>query len=80
MGKPLAGLINIFNPEVVVVGGVLAEAGDYLLLPLRSSVKKYSLNLVSSDTLIVPTKMGEKAGVIGACLLARSKTLGLINS
>ncbi len=80
LGKPLAGLINIFNPEMVVIGGVLAEAGDYLLLPLRSSVKKYSLNLVSSDTLIVPTKLGEKAGVIGACLLARSKTLGLINS
>lgn len=78
LGKSLAGLINIFNPERVVIGGVLAEAGDYLLLPMRSSVKKYSLNLVSNDTRIVASKLGDRAGVVGACLLARSKTLGII--
>lgn len=78
LGKQIAGLINLFNPELVIIGGVVALTGDYLLLPIRSTVKKYSLNLVSKDTTIKNSKLGDKAGVMGACLLARSKMLGLI--
>ena len=78
LGKHIATLINLFNPELVIIGGVVALTGDYLLLPIKSSVKKYSLNLVNKDTEIKIGKLGDKAGVIGACLLARSKTLGII--
>lgn len=78
LGKHIAGLINLFNPELVIIGGVVALTGDYLLLPIRSAVKKYSLNLVSKDTTIRLSKLGDKAGVVGACMLARSKMLGLI--
>lgn len=78
LGRSVAGLINIFNPELVVIGGTLAQAGDFLLLPLRSAIKKYSLNLVNSDTTLKVSKLGEKSGILGACLLARSKTIGLI--
>jgi glucokinase-like ROK family protein len=78
LGKQIAGLINLFNPELVIIGGVVALTGDYLLLPIRSSIKKYSLNLVSKDTTIKLSKLGDKSGVIGACLLARSKMLGII--
>ena len=47
VGKAIAFLINTFNPETVIVGGNLAAAGDYLMLPLKSAVtNKYSLNLV----------------------------------
>ena len=46
IGKSIAFLINIFNPETVVIGGNLAAAGDYLMLPLKSATNKYSLNLV----------------------------------
>jgi glucokinase-like ROK family protein len=78
LGKHIAGLINLFNPELVIIGGVVASTGDYLLLPIRSTVKKYSLNLVSKDTSIKLSKLGDRAGVVGACMLARSKMLGLI--
>lgn len=78
LGKHIAGLINLFNPELVVIGGAIAVAGDYLLLPIKSAVKKYSLNLVNNDTLIKHSKLGDEAGVIGACMLTRSKFLGLI--
>jgi len=78
LGKHIAGLINLFNPELVIIGGAVASTGDYLLLPIRSAIKKYSLNLVSKDTTIKLSKLGDKAGVIGACMLARSKMLGLI--
>ena len=73
LGRYLAGLINLLNPELVIIGGTLASVGDYILLPIKSSVKKYSLNLVNKDTEIVLSKLQEKAGVIGACLLARSR-------
>lgn len=78
LGKAIAGLINIFNPELVIIGGMMAQAGDYFLLPLQSSIKKFSLNLVSSDSTVRLSKLGDKAGILGACMLARSKTVGLI--
>ena len=78
LGKHIAGLINLFNPELVIIGGVVAMTGDYLLLPIKSAVKKYSLNLVNKDTTIKLSKLGDLAGVIGACMLARSKMLELI--
>lgn len=78
LGKNIAGLINLFNPELVIIGGVVAMTGDYLLLPIKSAVKKYSLNLVNKDTTIKLSKLGDLAGVIGACMLARSKLLELI--
>lgn len=78
LGRALAGLINIFNPELVVIGGNVAEAKEYLMLPLKSAIQKHSLNLVNKDTNIKFSKLGEKAGPIGACMLSRSKMLGLI--
>ena len=78
LGKAIAGLINIFNPELVVIGGIVSKAKDYLLLPIKSSIQKHSLNLVSKDTAIKFSKLGQKAGQIGACMLSRSRLLGLI--
>lgn len=78
IGRAIAGLINLLNPELVVIGGTLSETGDFLMLPIRSSVKKHSLSLVYNDTELKLSKLGKKAGIIGACLLARSKILGLI--
>ncbi|MDE5642931.1 MAG: ROK family transcriptional regulator [Muribaculaceae bacterium] len=71
LGKQLANMINIFNPELVVIGGTLSEAGEYLIQPIRQAVKKYSLKLVNSDSKIICSKLHEKAGIIGACMTAR---------
>lgn len=78
LGKGIAGLMNIFNPELVILGGILFQTDEYLLLPIKSAIRKYSLNLVSQDTELKFSKLKERAGVIGACLLARSKILGII--
>ncbi len=75
LGKGIAMLINVFNPEMLILGGTLSETGDYLRLPIRSAVNKYSLSLVNSDTQLVQSRLGEKAGVMGACLIARNKVL-----
>lgn len=71
LGKQLANMINIFNPELVIIGGTLSGAGEYLIQPIRQAVKKYSLKLVNSDSKITNSKLHEKAGIIGACMTAR---------
>ncbi|MDQ8005003.1 MAG: ROK family transcriptional regulator [Pedobacter sp.] len=78
LGKGIAVLINIFNPEMVILGGSLAETGEYIRLPIKSALNKYSLSLVNNDTQLKMSKLGEKAGVIGACLLVRNRLLGLV--
>ncbi len=73
LGKYIAGLINIFNPELVVIGGQVAETGGFAMLPIRSAIRKYSLNLVNKDSLFELSKLKNKAGVYGACLLGRNR-------
>lgn len=77
LGRGIALLINLFNPELVIIGGSLAETGEYIILPIKSAINKYSLSLVNSDTKIKLSLLGEKSGVIGACLLARNRLLNL---
>ena len=79
LGRGIAGLMNIFNPELVVLGGTLSLTSEYISLPIKSAIRKYSLNLVSQDTEIKVSKLGERAGALGACLLSRSKMLGMIH-
>ncbi len=78
LGRAIAGLINLFNPELVVIGGKVSSAANYLMLPLKSAVQKHSLNLINRDSTIKLSKLGEKGGAIGACLLSRSKLIGLL--
>ena len=77
IGKSIAFLINIFNPELVIIGGNMAQAGDYLMLPLKSATNKYSMNLVYKDTCFRLSQMGGNAGALGAAMLIRNKVIGL---
>ena len=73
LGKYIAGLINIFNPDLVVIGGQVSQAEGFLLLPIKSSIRKYSLSLVNRDSKIEISKLKQKAGIVGACMVARSR-------
>lgn len=75
LGRGIALLINLYNPELVVLGGPLAETAEYILLPIKSAINKYSLSLVNTDTQVKLSKLKEKAGVVGACLLVRDRLL-----
>lgn len=75
LGKQLAGIINIFNPEMLVVGGEMSVAGDYLTLPVNMGIKKYSLNIMNEDSLIATSELKGLAGITGACLMARHRLL-----
>ncbi len=71
LGQQIANMINIFNPELVVIGGPLSAAGEPLIQAIRQAVNKHSLKLVSNDSRIVCSSLNEKAGVMGACMTAR---------
>lgn len=75
LGRAVAGLINIFNPDLVVIGGRLSVTERYLMPPLRSAVNRLSLNLVNSDTQIKVSRLGKTAGALGASFLSKSRLL-----
>ncbi len=75
LGKGIAILINLYNPELVILGGSLSSTGAYIRLPIKSAIHKYSLSTVNKDTDLKMSVLKEKAGVIGACLLVRNRIL-----
>ena len=78
LGRGIAGVINIFNPGLVIIGGRLIVGKDYLRLPIKTAVNRLSLSRVNSDTKIHLSTLGRKAASIGDCLLSRAKILGLM--
>lgn len=80
MGRYLSMILNIFNPELLVIGGDFSQLGGYVLLPIQSALKKYSLGLVNRDVKLKKSSLGLRAGVIGACCVVKEKMLtDLIN-
>jgi glucokinase len=70
LGVALAGFANIFEPEVIVVGGGVMAAGDLLLDPARRELEARALRPMNR-TPVVPAELGEDAGMIGAAAMAR---------
>jgi predicted NBD/HSP70 family sugar kinase len=77
VGRGIALLMNVFNPELVIIGGSLSKSGEYIRLPIKSAINKYSLSLVNHDTQLKVSSLGEESGLIGACLLVRNRILDL---
>jgi glucokinase len=70
LGAGIASLINIFEPELVVLGGGFAKAGDLLLGPAREVIAVEALRPGRSVVRIEPALLGTRAGLVGAGLIA----------
>ena len=66
IGTAIANLLNIFNPEVVVLAGGVVQAGDQLFAPLRAEVRRRAFKPAVDACRIVPGALGGSAGVVGA--------------
>jgi predicted NBD/HSP70 family sugar kinase len=78
LGRHIAGLLNIFNPEIIVIGGSLSNIPSvYFLKQIEVTIYKYSLRLMSQNVPIVYSSLGHDAGIMGACLIARSRCIAL---
>ncbi|MBN1366815.1 MAG: ROK family protein [Dehalococcoidales bacterium] len=70
LGVGLVSLVNIFNPEMIVIGGSVAKLGERLLSPARQIVRERAYPLHASAVKIVPAQLGDDAGIIGAAVYA----------
>ena len=77
LGIGIAGLVNLFSPEAVVIGGGVAQAGDILFEKVRKTINARSLNKISSEMLLKPATFGMKAAVMGAVSLVLSEVINL---
>ncbi len=69
LGMGLGNIINLFNPDTIVVGGGVSKAGEILFDPLRRSAMEWSLEAPAKVVKIVPAELGNDAGCIGAVVL-----------
>jgi len=69
IGIGLTSVINLLNPERVIIGGGVAESGELLLGPIRKTVKERAMVVAGNAVEIVPAQLGNSAGVIGASML-----------
>ena len=71
LGVGLSSLVNLLNPEVIVIGGGVIAAGEMLLEPARREMRARALAPARDAVRVVPAAFGEQAGMIGAALMAR---------
>jgi len=73
LGFGLSNIVNLFNPEIIIIGGGMSLAGDRLLNTVRETINDHSLKISSKACKVVQAKLGDCAGMIGAAAYARDK-------
>ena len=75
LGVAIASLVNLFNPDIVVVGGGVAQTGDLFLEPIRKAVQKRSLPAAAYAVRITTSLLGKRSSSMGAVVQALSAAL-----
>lgn len=70
LGRTLAGVVNLLNPERIVIGGGIAQAGDFILEPLRTAILLHAFERPARGVTVLPAVLGTEAGMIGSAVLA----------
>ncbi len=70
LGIGMVNLVNIFNPEMIIVGGGMSKMGNLLLNPARQVVRERAFSLSAQAVCVVPAQLGDDAGVLGAAVFA----------
>ncbi len=73
IGKGLAVLINIFNPERIILGGELSKASEFLIQPIENNLEIHSLGRIRKDAKLVISELGDDARIMGSVALVMNK-------
>ncbi|MNE69714.1 Glucokinase [compost metagenome] len=73
LGFGLSNVINLLNPQRIIIGGGMAAAGDRLLSTVRDTVKAHALKLSGGSCDIVQAELGSRAGTLGAAAYAQQR-------
>ncbi|MDD5312350.1 MAG: ROK family protein [Dehalococcoidia bacterium] len=75
LGIGLANVVNIFNPDVIVIGGGVSKMGNMILKPARIYMKKYAFKLPARDVKVIRSRLGTDAGLLGAaCYVSHERS------
>jgi glucokinase len=70
VGTAMANLVNVLNPQKIIVGGGVAQAGEMILGPLRETIDERSMGPNAAVVEVLPAMLGNRAGVLGAAAMA----------
>lgn len=79
LGEVLATVVSLLNPSVIVLGGIIARAGEHLLAGVREVVYQRSIPLATQHLTIVQSQAGEHSGVLGAAIMVSRHVLSAAN-
>jgi glucokinase len=71
IGLALSGIVNVFNPQVIVIGGGVAQAGDVLLKAITETVREHAMEQFKDKVNVKKAALGNDAGVLGAAFLIK---------
>lgn len=78
LGTGIANIINVLNPEMIVISGGVTRAGDHLFVPLRAEVRRRAFRSAEEACQIVSARLPGTAGVIGAAGVFKRETYGSV--
>ena len=77
IGIGLADVVNLYNPEAIILGGSLVQAGDFWIERIRQVVVERALYHIAKNVLIIPSKLGNRGRILGAVALILNEILNL---
>jgi predicted NBD/HSP70 family sugar kinase len=80
LGKGISFTIQLMNPEIIVLGGVISQANRFVLTPIQQSINKYCLDKISSNVKIVVSENWERAGLLGVSAMLFQKLFSEIHN
>lgn len=76
LAKAMSILIHLFNPEAIIIGGEISDAGNLITDPIQQKLNKYAMQRLKQDTSILLSELKEKAGLMGTLPIVVSNTIG----
>ena len=73
LGRGIAVLIHLFNPELIIIGGELTKADNYIVDPIQQNLNKFTIAKIRRDAQIITSNLGQNAGLMGTVALVMNK-------